>query len=480
MKILLTGATGYIGRRLLPVLVDHGHEVTCCVRGGNPFLEAYQNHANITAIEMDFLNKDDLRKLPKDIDVAYFLMHSMSSSTKKFDTLEKSIASNFMEYISGTSARQIIYLSGLVPDDEMISKHLKSRWDVEKILNGQEIPLTVLRAGIVVGSGSASFEIIRDLVEKLPIMIAPRGMRSKCQPIAIRNIIQYLIGVTGKEQYYGKTFDIGGPDVLTYREMLLEYAKVRKLKRSIFISPFVSSRISSYWLFFVTSTAYKLAATLVDSMQHDLTCGNNILERELNIKPIPYKEAIKLAFTRIEQNMVLSSWKDAINEPELYTRMSELIQVPQHGVLNNSQSVYIGKDCSQVVASIWSIGGNNGWYYANWLWKIRGALDRLIGGVGLRRGRTHPYALHPGDALDFWRVLVADRTERRLLLYAEMAMPGDGWLEFKIIENEEGFYLKQTATFRPSGLTGRLYWVTLYPVHLFMFSNMAKAIVHRK
>jgi len=479
MKILLTGATGYVGRRLLPALLENGHEVICCVRAGHRFLSEVE-HPNLIAVEVDFLKTDDLLKLPVDIDAAYFLMHSMNVSTKNFENLEKCIAINFVQYINNTSAKQIIYLSGLVPSSGELSSHLKSRWEVEKILGLSKIPTTVLRAGIVVGSGSASFEIIRDLAEKLPVMIAPNWLNNKCQPIAIRNVIQYLIGILGNNACMGKIYDIGGPEILTYKEMLLGYAQVRNLKRKILTVPFVSAKISSYWLFFITTTSYKLASNLVESMKSDLTCQNNDLEALLGITSIPYDQAIIMAFARIEQNLVLSSWKDALNDPDLFKRMTSFIKVPNFGTYRNVQVVEIGADYSDALRNIWALGGDTGWYYADWIWRIRGNIDRLIGGVGLRRGRTHPWQIHPGDALDFWRVLIADRSGHRLLLFAEMKLPGEAWLEFSIQEGKNGFELHQTATFRPNGITGRFYWFFLLPIHVLIFVNMAKRIAKKK
>ncbi|MFA6125868.1 MAG: SDR family oxidoreductase [Bacteroidales bacterium] len=479
MKILLTGATGYIGRRLLPALLENGHEVVCCVRAGNRFLADFQ-HPRLSKMEIDFLKSDDISKLPEDIDAAYFLMHSMNVSTKNFENLEKCIAINFVQYINTTHARQMIYLSGIVPSSGEMSSHLRSRWEVEKILTLSRIPATVLRAGIVVGSGSASFEIIRDLAEKLPIMIAPSWLNNSCQPVAIRNVIQYLIGILGNEGCFGKTYDIGGPEVLTYKEMILGYAKVRKLKRRILTVPFLTPKLSSYWLFFITTTSYKLAANLVESMKTDLICKNNDLEVLLGIESIPYDQAIRMAFAKIEQNLVLSSWKDALNDPGLLKRMTGFIEVPKFGTFNNVQTVPIRGDCQIVLNSIWALGGENGWYYADWIWQIRGFIDRMIGGVGLRRGRTHPWQIHSGDALDFWRVLIADRGSRRLLLFAEMKVPGEAWLEFSIQEGKNGYELIQTATFRPSGITGRFYWYMLLPIHTLIFVNMAKRITWKK
>ena len=475
MRILLTGATGYIGRRLLPALLENGHEVICCVRAGARFLSEFK-HPNLTSIEVDFLKPADLSKLPADIDAAYFLMHSMSVSTRHFENLEKCIAINFVQYINDTKASQIIYLSGLVPVSGEISSHLRSRWEVEKILRLSNKPATVLRAGIVVGSGSASFEIIRDLAEKLPFMIAPAWLNNQCQPIAIRNVIQYLIGTLGKAECLGKTYDIGGPEVLTYKEMLLGYARVRKLKRRILTLPFISARISSYWLFFITNTSYKLASNLVDSMKTNLVCKNNELEILLGIESISYDQAIRMAFAKIEQNLVLSSWKDALNDTALLKRMTGFIEVPKFGTFRNVQIVNIGQDFHPTLHNIWALGGENGWYYADWVWQVRGFIDRMVGGVGLRRGRTNPWQIHSGDALDFWRVLIADRNSRRLLLFAEMKVPGEAWLEFSIMEGKTGFELHQVATFRPSGISGRLYWYLLLPIHAVIFVNMAKRV----
>lgn len=475
MKILLTGATGYIGRRLLPALLENGHEVICCVRAGNRFLSEFR-HPNLSAVEVDFLKTDDTSNLPVDIDAAYFLMHAMNVSTRNFENLEKCIAINFVQYINNTQAKQIIYLSGLVPLSGEMSTHLRSRWEVEKILALSKTPATILRAGIVVGSGSASFEIIRDLSEKLPVMIAPGWLNNRCQPIAIRNVIQYLIGTLGNAACFGKTYDIGGPEILTYKEMLLGYAKVRKLKRRIITVPFVTPQLSSYWLFFITTTSYKLAANLVESMKADLICKNNALEELLGIDSIPYDQAIVMAFAKIEQNLVLSSWKDALNDPGLLKRMTGFIEVPKFGTFRNVQIVSIGSDYQTTLSNIWALGGETGWYYADWIWQIRGFIDRLVGGVGLRRGRTHPWQINSGDALDFWRVLIADRSSRRLLLFAEMKVPGEAWLEFSILEGKNGYELHQTATFRPSGISGRLYWYLLLPIHALIFVNMAKRI----
>ena len=310
MKILLTGVTGYIAQRLLPVLLENGHEVICCVRDKNRFNKKNYTTSNLSVIEADFLNIDSLKQIPKDIDVAYYLIHSMSTRSGDFEDMEETCASNFKNRIEQTTAKQVIYLSGISNAHEL-SKHLLSRKNVETLLSDSKFALTTLKAGIIVGSGSASFEIIRDLVEKLPLMIAPRWVKTKCQPIAIRNVVEFLIGVIGKRVTFNNSYDIGGPDILSYKEMLLRFAKIRGLKRRIFVVPIMTPKISSYWLYFVTATSYSLAKNLVNSMKINVTCKPNNLAALLNIKLIDYNASIKLAFDKIEQNQVLSSWKDA-------------------------------------------------------------------------------------------------------------------------------------------------------------------------
>lgn len=470
LKILLTGANGYIGMRLLPSLLEDGHEVICCVRDKNRLPLDIETAKRVEVVEVDFLDDVDTSRIPQDIDVAYYLIHSMSVSTKDFDDLEAEAATNFNQYMVATKVNQVIYLSGIV-NEEKLSKHLSSRKQVEDILYEGDFNLTVLRAGIVVGSGSSSFEIIRDLCEKLPIMIAPSWLKTKIQPIAIRDVISFLSGVLQREECFNQSFDIGGPDVLTYKQMLLTYARVRKLKLWIISVPVMSPKLSSYWLYFVTSTTYKLAVNLVDSMRHEVVARNNNLQELLDISPITYAESIEKAFIKIEQNLVISSWKDSLVAGR-FSNLKGYIQVPTYGCLKDVQRVRTNSP-ERTLENIWSIGGEKGWYYGDWLWKVRGFIDQLFGGVGLRRGRTNVNKINAGDALDFWRVLYADKEEGRLLLFAEMKLPGEAWLEFHITDDNT---LCQTATFRPKGLYGRLYWYAMLPFHYLIFERMAQNI----
>lgn len=468
MKILVTGANGYIGMRLLPQLVVAGHKVYCTVRDPKRLSISDELLKKVTIVTLDFLSPPKKNPIPRDIDVAYYLIHSMSSDSGDFTEMEAECALNFRSLIEETDAKQTIYLSGIV-NDQALSKHLASRKNVEEILKKSTVPATVIRAGIIVGSGSASFEIIRDLCEKLPFMVTPKWVRTKSQPIAIRNVMEYLTGVLLHPQCLNDSFDIGGSDILTYKEMLHRYAKNRGFRNWILIVPVMTPRLSSYWLNFVTSTTYTLAVSLVDSMRMEVVAKDQRLQTLLSIHPYSYDEAIQMAFKKIEQNSVVSSWKDSMVSGRLNKDLKGYIQVPKYGILKDEKKLE-GIDPDQTFKALWKIGGNQGWYYANFLWKLRGYLDKLSGGVGLRRGRTHPDKIYTGDSLDFWRVLLADKKEKRLLLFAEMKLPGEAWLEFKITGNT----IYQTATFRPRGLWGRIYWYSLVPFHYFIFKGMIR------
>lgn len=499
-KILVTGANGYVGQRLIISLLAQGYKVVCLVRDPsrfdtkrllsfNPDLYISDNQKildenlrknNIEVIQGDLLDLDSLKSIPKDISVAYYLVHSMSNKNRKdFDKLEALSAENFIEATKDSKLEQVIYLGGIT-NDTNLSQHLKSRGNVELILRKGKFNLTVLRAAIIIGSGSASFEIIRDLVEKLPIMIAPKWLNVKCQPIGIRNVIQYLTSVILKPETYNKVFDIGGPDILTYKEMLFGYAKIRKLKRWIFTVPVMTPRLSSYWLQLVTSTNYALAKALVSSLRNEVICANNEIQDIVPIKLSGYEESITRALYRVSANEIPSSWTDALNlESNNRTfGMNNKNAVPEFGCLFDLSEIEFDRDIEDVKKNIWQIGGNRGWYYSNWIWKLRGNLDKLVGGVGLRRGRREGLNLKTGDAIDFWRVLYANREEGHLILFAEMKVPGEAWLEFRVLPKAQGGgILQQKASFRPRGLAGRLYWYALVPIHGFIFKGMANGII---
>jgi uncharacterized protein YbjT (DUF2867 family) len=444
--------------------------VYCLVRETSRLnIQAY-NSPFLHAIEADLLHTIPPETIPVDIDVAYYLVHSMSGAGN-FADKEQQSATHFIQALSHTAVQQIIYLGGIA-NASQLSTHLSSRKQVEEVLKTGRAPVTVLRAGIIVGSGSASFEIIRDLAEKLPVMVAPAWLKTHTQPIAIRNVVDFLTGVLLRRETLGNTYDLYGPDKLTYKAMLEIYAAERGLKRYIFTVPVMTPRLSSYWLYFVTSTSYQLARNLVDSMKVETVAQPNNLSTLLNITLISYRSAIRMAFDKIEQDMVLSTWKDALSSGKRFQSLSFHVKVPEHGCFTDCQEMKTA-DTEKALDKIFAIGGDSGWYYADWLWSFRGFLDRLFGGVGLKRGRRHKNTIGAGDSLDFWRVLYADRATKRLLLYAEMKLPGEAWLEFSV--SDTGI-VRQQATFRPVGLPGRLYWMAMLPFHYFIFKGMLRKI----
>ena len=471
MKILLTGATGYIGKRLLPILIGKGFDVICCVRDKNRFYCPEEFLKNIEVIEVDFIKKETLNTIPEDIDAAFYLVHSMSGSDDNYDELERISALNFVEKINKTKVQQVIYLSGIV-NDNSLSKHLSSRKNVEDILNTGKFATTTLRAGIIVGSGSASFEIIRDLIHRLPVMITPRWLNTKCQPIAINDVLEFLSKSLFNTITYNRNFDIGGPDILTYKEMLLGFAKAKNVKRWIITVPIMTPKLSSYWLYFVTSTSYRLASALVSSMKVEVVCKDHELNKLLDINTMSYEQALSRALIKVDEDKVASSWKDSLISGRFNINISNFRKVPKKNCfIDRRKKEIINRNFT--IDRIWSIGGETGWYYGDWLWSLRGFIDKLYGGVGSRRGRTNKHEIHSGDALDFWRVLYANKKEGKLVLYAEMKLPGEAWLEFKIINNT----LYQSATFRPRGFWGKMYWYSVLPFHGFIFKGMLDKLI---
>lgn len=473
MKLLVTGANGYIGLRLLPELLAAGHQVTALVRDKRrfPWEELDRTGERLTVLEGDLLEPDKLPPLDEALDAAYYLVHSMGAAGD-FSERERLTATHFTQWVDTAPCDRVIYLGGLADDESELSQHLRSRRKVEEVLASGEAALTVLRASIIVGSGSASFEIVRDLAEKLPVMICPRWVNTRCQPIAIRDVIHYLINLLDVPETRSEVFDIGGPDVLRYRDLLAGYAEVRGLTRRFLPIPYFSPKLSSWWLYLMTSTRFSLAQALVTSMKNETVCQDHRIRELIPHELSTYKLAVERALSRIAQNRVPSSWTDALIDDRMDPRFIDSIRVPEHGVYFDKQETALTTDRESAIDSVWSLGGENGWPSMNWAWGIRGWLDRVVGGIGIRRGRRHPSELRAGDALDFWRVIVADRDAGRLMLYAEMKLPGEAWLEFEV----KGKTLRQTATFRPQGLLGRLYWFVVLPAHWILFPQMAKRL----
>lgn len=478
MRVLVTGANGYIGLRLIPQLLESGYSVIAMVRNKHRFpIQDFESwKQQIVVMEGDFLKPEslpDVAQLAK-IDAAYYLLHSMGAG-KDFPEQEKNCAQNFTEWLKPSQLGQIVYLGGISPKGSELSDHLESRATVARVLANGSAPLTTLRASIIVGSGSASFEIIRDLVEKLPVMSTPKWTRTKCQPIAIRNVIGYMLGVIDpavKQQFSNQTFDIGGPQILTYQMMLEGYADARGLKRFILPVPFLSPKLSAYWLYFMTATSFPLARALVSSLHIETTCEASRIKELIPQELLSYQESIELALSVVAQNRVPSVWFNSLASGKVDSRHIRNIQVPEHGVLHDTRETNILVPRQQVIDAVWSLGGKSGWPSMDWAWHLRGIMDKCVGGSGMRRGRRNPHELNTGDALDFWRVILADKDAGRLILFAEMKLPGEAWLEYTVTPNS----IKQRAVFRPRGLFGRIYWVCSYPFHLIIFPKMLKQL----
>lgn len=474
-KILITGANGFVGKRLILSLLNQGHQIyaLCRIKGTKVFAE---DRPNLHYIWGDLRNPDTIKNIPKDIEAAYYLVHSMSEIVGNLVDTEVDVVEKFLKGVKNSQIKQIIYLGGIINDEKKLSPHLKSRLSVENMLKQSGIPYTVLRASIIIGAGSASFEIIRDLCEKLPVMIAPKWVNSLCQPIAISDVLFYLSSVLLNQNCLNKTFDIGGPEVFSFKELLLRYAKFRDLKRWIINVPVLTPHLSSYWLVFITSVRYSLCSYLVESMKTSSVVQLNEIQKIIPHRCLTYKESLVFTFQKISQNEVISSWMDswdiAGNDPNI----ENYVAVPDEGCLKDKRRVLIKDSKEAAIERIWRIGGNTGYYALNWAWNLRGFFDQMIGGVGLNRGRRHPVEIQAGDSIDFWRVILADKQNGHLILFAGMKVPGEAWLQFKIEQENHEFYLVQTATFRPKGILGRLYWYALIPFHFFIFQKMAKAL----
>ncbi len=474
-KVLVSGATGFVGKRLVLHLLEEGHEIyaLCRVKGTKLFAEEKQN---LHYIWGDLKKEETLKSIPSEIEAAYYLVHSMAEIVSDLSIVELEVAKHFIKGLAHTRVQQIIYLGGIINDEKQLSPHLQSRLLVEKTLKESGIHVTVLRASIIIGSGSASFEIIRDLCEKLPVMIAPKWVSTSCQPIAIRDVIFYLTRVLLNKQCYDQTFDIGGPEVLTFKELLLQYAKYRHLKRFIIKVPVLTPRLSSFWLVLITSVRFSLCYYLVESMKISSIQKLDGIKKIIPHECITYTKALELAFQRIAQNEVVSTWMDAWNVKDSNPSIEKYIEVPKEGCLRDVRRVLVKDGKEAAIQRIWCIGGETGYYSVDWAWKLRGLIDKVIRGVGLNRGRRHPTEIQVGDSIDFWRVLRADKKNGELILFSTMKVPGEAWLEFRLEKKENSWIVAQTATFRPRGILGRLYWYMIYPFHLVIFQKMAKSV----
>ncbi|MEW2219740.1 SDR family oxidoreductase [Streptomyces sp. NPDC006990] len=480
-RCLVTGATGYIGGRLVPELLDAGYAVRCLARSP----EKLRDHPWADRVEVvggDLTDRGPTAAALRGIDVAYYLVHSLGTGSG-FEETDRMAARLFAEEARTAGVRRIVYLGGLAPagvDERELSPHLRSRAEVGRILLESGVPTAVLRAAVIIGSGSASFEMLRYLTERLPLMVTPSWVRTRIQPIAVRDVLRYLVAAAALPTGLNRTFDIGGPDVLTYRDMMLRYASVAGLPRRLILPvPVLTPGLSSHWIGLVTPVPPAVARPLAESLRHEVVCRENDIVRYLPgppRQPVPFTRAVELSLRRVRDQEVATRWSSA-----------SVPGAPSDPLPTDPDwaggTLYTDRRARRVSASpdaLWrvveGIGGENGWYSFGPLWAARGWLDRLQGGVGLRRGRRDPGRVRVGDSLDFWRVEEV-RPGELLRLRAEMRLPGRAWLEMYVDRTADGrTRYRQRALFRPHGLAGHLYWWSVAPFHTVLFEGMARNI----
>jgi uncharacterized protein YbjT (DUF2867 family) len=480
-KILVTGSTGYVGGRLVPQLLQAGYRVRALGRSisklkGRP----WGNHPLVELAAGDVLDKKSLVKACEGCWAAFYLVHSMNADPKGYAETDRRAAQHMVEAAAQAGLNRMVYLGGLGrQDDPSLSEHLRSRLEVAHILQSGTVPTTFLRAAMILGAGSVSFEILRYLVERLPVMVTPAWVNSQVQPIGIRNVLNYLQGCLEHDQVLGQTFDIGGPEVVTYRRLFQIYAEEARLpKRLIIPVPFFTPRMSSYWIHLITPIPSSIARPLAEGLRNAVICRDNRIRDIIPQELLECRQTIRLALERIKQLQVDTCWMDASAAAAVPREWIYCGDTPYAGgtSLELGYRIQIKATPEEVWEPIIKIGGRTGWYFGTALWKIRGWVDRLMGGIGFRAGRRHPAELRPGDALDFWRVLEVD-PPAHLLLLAEMKLPGEALLEFHVKTlNEEVTELQQLSRFLPRGLGGLLYWYGLDPFHRLLYPNMLKAI----
>jgi uncharacterized protein YbjT (DUF2867 family) len=469
--ILLTGATGYVGGRLLKALESRGCRVRCLARHPDSLRGKVARGTDI--VLGDVTNPVGLSRSLAGVHTAYYLVHALGVA-RDFEQIERRSAENFGRACELAGVKKIIYLGGLGDSTQSLSAHLRSRHLVGDILRRTGIPVIEFRSSMIIGSGSLSFEMVRALVERLPVMITPKWVHTLTQPISIEDVIEYL--AAGLDQpAESKIFEIGGPDRTTYAEIMREYARLRGLRRWMIPVPLLSPRLSSLWLGLVTPVYARVGRKLVDSLTCDMVVQNDSALQVFSIKPRGFRDSIERALNYEDTQWAQTRWSDAVSSSGL-PRTWGGVRFGTRVV--DTRSVRVEASPAAVFSVVQQLGGDQGWYTGHWLWKLRGYLDLLVGGVGLRRGRRHPVELAVGDALDFWRVEAFD-PGRRLRLVAEMKVPGRAWLEFEVVPEDTGSVLKQTALFDPMGLFGLLYWYGLYPLHQYVFGGLLGGIVER-
>jgi uncharacterized protein YbjT (DUF2867 family) len=475
--LAVLGATGYIGGRLIPRLLAAGYRVRAVARDPSKLRgRSWAAHPAVELVTADVLNPGSLQPALAGVDTLYYLVHSMNPQVSDFSRADREAARNTASAAAATGVQRIIYLSGLGETGSVLSKHLHSRAEVGRILGAGPVPVTVFRAAMIIGSGSASFEILRYLVERLPLMITPRWVNTPCQPIAIRNVLGYLTGCLTRPETAGTTFDIGQEQVSTYRELMEIYAEEAGLPRRWIIPvPVLTPRLSSYWIHLVTPVPASIARPLAAGLSNPVVCREQRIRDHIPQDLLDARQAIRLALERLRQHQVESSWTDAGRIPPAEWILPGDPSWAGGTVYQDGRRMVLPVSAERVWEAVSRIGGTTGWYYADWLWRWRGLLDRLVGGVGLRRGRRDPARLQVGDALDFWRVAAVD-PPRRLLLTAEMKLPGAAMLEFTLRGDGEETEIRQVARFLPRGLWGMAYWWLVTPFHRLVFSGMLRGL----
>ena len=471
MRILVVGASGYIGSRLVPRLQADGHDLTLMSRDVRPLADRFPDTRVVAA---DLLEPATLGPALDGIEVAYYLAHSMRAGERGFAERDRLAAANFARAAARADIARIVYLGGLGEDDGDLSTHLSSRQETGAELAAHGVPVTEFRAAVIIGSGSASFEILRHLTERLPIMVTPKWVRTRCQPIAIADIREYLVAALDHPEVVG-VVEVGGPDVLSYGEMMREYARLRGLRRLMIPVPVLTPRLSSYWVSLVTPVPSGIARPLVEGLRNEVVVHDPGPARAFEITPISYVGALQRAIDRTDRRDVESTWFDSIDAPD---RASLSSMTSQEGMIVERRQRLIPAPPDRVFAAVERIGGDAGWPYMNILWRIRGLMDRMVGGVGMRLGRRDPEHLRVGDALDFWRVEEVRRPEV-LRLRAEMKVPGRAWLQYEVLPENGGSRLVQTAFFEPKGLPGLAYWYVLYPIHGLIFRGTVRVLGER-
>jgi len=474
--VLIAGATGYIGARLIPRLLQGGYRVRALARTpGKIEGRTWSDHPNLEIVRGDVLDLDSLSAACRGCRAAYYLVHSMNHVSVDFVSTDRTAAGNMARAAELCGLERIIYLGGLGESSEVLSEHLSSRTEVAEILTGGKVPVTVLRAAMIIGSGSASFEILRYLVERLPIILTPRWVDVPCQPIGVRNVLHYLIGCLESAETLGRTFDIGQDQVVTYRQLMEVFAEEAGLpKRLIIALPLLTPRISSLWIHLLTPVPAVLARPLAEGLRNRVVCRESSIRELIPQDLYDCRLAIRLAQQRVREHQVESSWIDAGVIPPAEWSTPGDPDWTGGTIYNDSRQILLAGRPEEVWKAVVSIGGEAGWYYADWLWKIRGVLDQLAGGVGLHRGRRTQEDISAGEALDFWRVARVIKHER-LLLVAEMKLPGEATLDFRLEEVAPGqTLLTQVACFLPQGFLGLLYWYSVTPFHNFIFDGMLR------